>query len=82
MNYIIDTGTPPVHYVDWPEMAGKDIRAQYQMHEMTVRDGRPLRDTFKLDTHGFAFVEPRHPSHGLHRRGGAQASLRSGNGRA
>jgi len=57
LNYIIDTGTPPVHYVDWPEMAQQAIPAQYQMHEMPVRNGRPLRDTFKLDAHGFVFVD-------------------------
>jgi hypothetical protein len=57
MNYIIDTGTPPVHYVDWPGMESQEIRAQYRTHEMTVSDGRPLRDTFKLDTHGFVFVD-------------------------
>jgi len=57
LNYIIDTGTPPVHYVDWPDMESKAIPAQYRHHEVTIRDGRPLRDTFKLDTHGFAFVD-------------------------
>jgi len=56
MNYIVDTGTPPVRYIDWPEMESKEIPPQYRQHEMTVRNGRPLRDTFKLDTHGFVFV--------------------------
>ena len=57
LNYIVDTGVPPVHYVDWPEMAHKAVPAQYQLHEVTIRNGRPLRDTFELDTHGFAFVD-------------------------
>jgi hypothetical protein len=57
MNYIIDTGTPPVRYIDWPEMADKEIPPQYRQHEVTLRNGRPLRDTFKLDTHGFVFVD-------------------------
>jgi hypothetical protein len=56
LNYIVDTGTPPVMYVDWPEMTDKANPPQYRMADMTIRDGRPLRDTFKLDTHGFAFV--------------------------
>jgi hypothetical protein len=60
LNYVIDTGTPPVHYVDWPEMEHKAIPAQYRQHEVTIHDGRPLRDTFKLDTHGFVFVA--HPT--------------------
>src|SRR5437764_7815223 len=56
LNYVIDTGTPPIHYVDWPEMEHKAIPAQYRQHEVAIHNGRPLRDTFKLDTHGFAFV--------------------------
>src|SRR6476620_12343443 len=57
MNYIVDTGTPPVRYIDWPEMEHKEILPQYKQHAMTIRDGRPLRDTFKLDTHGFVFAD-------------------------
>jgi hypothetical protein len=57
MNYIVDTGTPPVRYIDWPEMEHKEIPPQYQQREMTIRNGRPLRDTFRLDTHGFVFAD-------------------------
>ena len=57
LNYIVDTGVPPVRYVDWPEMADKEVPPQYELHEMAIRNGRPIRDTFKLDTHGFAFVD-------------------------
>jgi hypothetical protein len=56
MNYIIDTGTPPVNYIDWPEEEHKANPPQYEQHEMDIRNGRPLRDTFDLDTHGFVFV--------------------------
>ena len=56
-NYIVDTGVPPVRYIDWPEMADKAVPPQYRQYEMTVRNGRPLRDTFDFDTHGFVFVE-------------------------
>ena len=59
-NYIVDNGIPPVRYIDWPEMADKAIPPEYRQYEMTVTDGRPLRDTFDLDTHGFAFVD--HPT--------------------
>ena len=48
-NYIVDTGVPPVRYIDWPEMEHKAIPPEYRQHEMTVTDGRPLRETFKLD---------------------------------
>src|ERR1043165_8334466 len=58
-NYIVDNGVPPVRYIDWPEMADKAIPPQYRQYEMTVTDGRPLRDTFDLDVHGFAFVDHR-----------------------
>jgi hypothetical protein len=57
MNYIVDTGVPPVRYIDWPEMAHKAIEPKYQLHEVAIRNGRPLRDTFKLDTHGFVFTD-------------------------
>jgi hypothetical protein len=56
MNYIVDTGTPPVNYIDWPEEEHKANPPQYRQHEMEIRNGRPLRDTFKFDTHGFVFV--------------------------
>src|SRR5688572_5273356 len=56
-NYIVDTGVPPVRYIDWPEMEHKAVPPQYGQYEMTVRNGRPLRHTFKLDTHGFVFVD-------------------------
>ena len=56
-NYIVDTGVPPVRYIDWPEMEHKAVPPQYEPREMTIRNGRPLRDTFKLDVHGFVFVD-------------------------
>ena len=56
-NYIVDTGVPPVRYIDWPEMEHKAVPPQYRQYEMAVRNGRPLRDTFKLDIHGFVFAE-------------------------
>jgi hypothetical protein len=57
MNYIVDTGVPPVRYIDWPEMADKEIPPQYELREMTIRNGRPIRDSFRLDTHGFVFAD-------------------------
>lgn len=60
LNYIVDTGVPPVRHIDWPEMEHEDVPPQYQPHEVTIRNGRPLRDIFNLDTHGFVFVD--HPT--------------------
>lgn len=58
-NYIVDTGVPPVRYIDWPEMEHNAIPPQYRQYEMAVRNGRPLREMFEFDTHGFVFVEHR-----------------------
>jgi hypothetical protein len=56
-NYVVPTGRPAVRYIDWPEMEQNAVPPQYEAREMVVRDGRPLRDTFDLDTHGFVFVD-------------------------
>ncbi len=56
-NYVVDTGRPAVRYIDWPEMAHNAVEPVYQQHEMAVRNGRPLRGTFDIDTHGFVFVD-------------------------
>ncbi|MBI3436609.1 MAG: methyltransferase [Proteobacteria bacterium] len=57
LNYIVDTGVPPAVYVDWPEMAHLANPPRYERREVTLRDGRRLRDNFRLDTHGFAFTD-------------------------
>jgi hypothetical protein len=56
-NYVVPTGQPAVRYIDWPEMEHNAVPPQYEAREMVVHDGRPLRHTFDLDTHGFAFVD-------------------------
>jgi hypothetical protein len=56
-NYVVDNGVPAVRYIDWPEMEHKAIPPEYRQYEMAVRNGRPLRDTFKLDVHGFVFAD-------------------------
>ncbi|HTP96042.1 MAG TPA: CmcJ/NvfI family oxidoreductase [Burkholderiales bacterium] len=56
-NYIVDTGVPPVRYIDWPEMEHMAVPPQYAQHPMAVRNGRPLRDSFELDLHGFVFAD-------------------------
>ena len=55
-NYIVDTGVPPVRYIDWPEMEHKAVPPEYRQYEMPVRNGRSLAHTFNLDVHGFAFA--------------------------
>src|SRR5215210_5407120 len=56
-NYVVPTGKPAIRYIDWPEMEHNAVPPQYELHEMAVRNGRPLRDTFKFDVHGFVFVD-------------------------
>ena len=56
-NYVIPTGKPAIRYIDWPEMEHNAVPPPYEQHEMAIRNGRPLRDTFRLDMHGFVFVE-------------------------
>jgi len=58
-NYVVDTGAPAVRYIDWPEMEHQAVPPTYRPHEMAVRDGRPLRGTINIDTHGFVFVDHR-----------------------
>ncbi len=71
-NYIVDTGVPPVRYIDWPEMEHKAVPPQYRQYEMPVRNGRPLAHTFKLDVHGFVFADR------TRRRSGISRTRRSG----
>jgi hypothetical protein len=56
-NYVRPMAEPAVRYIDWPEMEHLAVPPQYELREMTIHDGRPVRDTFKLDTHGFVFVD-------------------------
>jgi hypothetical protein len=58
-NYVIPTSEPAVRYIDWPEMEHNARPPEYRQHEMAVRNGRPLRDGFRLDTHGFVFTDHR-----------------------
>lgn len=57
LNYIVDTGKPTFVYVDWPEKEAEASPPQYVHHPTVIHNGRPVRDSFKLDTHGFAFVD-------------------------
>lgn len=57
LNYIVDNGKPPVSYVDWPEMEPQTVKGVYELKEMTISDGRPLKERFDLHTHGFVFTD-------------------------
>lgn len=59
-NYVVDPGRTMIRYIDWPEMEPHAVLPEFRLREMPVRDGRPLRDAFELDIHGFCFVD--HPT--------------------
>lgn len=57
LNYIVDNGVLPVHYVDRPEDEHKTVKATYEEIQVDIADGRPLKHDFNVATHGFAFVD-------------------------
>jgi hypothetical protein len=60
LNYLIDTGVKPVN-----ETGGGDVRVikhtgKIDAQVVAIRDGRPLRDSFRLDEAGFELAD--HPT--------------------
>ena len=60
LNYIINSGEPPIVYVDWPEEEHKARPPTYETHRCRIENGRPQKNNFTLSSHGFAFQN--HPS--------------------
>lgn len=56
LNYIIDDGTTPAVYVDWPEEEHKANPPKYEARKCRIFDARPIRDSFNLTTHGFTIA--------------------------
>jgi hypothetical protein len=57
VNYLIDTGVKPVN-----ETGGGDVRVikhtgRHDPRLVTIHDGRPLRDSFRLDAAGFELAD-------------------------
>jgi hypothetical protein len=55
LNYIVDNGVEPIHDITDRE----EIRTRpgtYEERVVSIRDGRPIKESFHLETHGFAFV--------------------------
>jgi len=46
-----------VMYIDWPEEAHKERPPKYEKIAVKVENGRPVRESFTLPSHGFAFVD-------------------------
>lgn len=58
--YAVDTGEKLVNQTMEPGNMDRKVTGTYQDHAALIRNGRPLRDTFELDKHGFVFVD--HPT--------------------
>lgn len=57
LNYIVNTGSTPFLYVDWPEKEAQANPPRYEQRETVIRNGRPRQGGFDLDTHGFVFAD-------------------------
>ena len=57
VRYVVDDGTPPYRYIDWPEMQDKDHPPAYEPRRVKIRNGRTAGERFALATHGFTLVE-------------------------
>jgi len=60
LTYAIDTGVKPVNETRGPGDMTRIRTGRYAPYPMAVRNGRTRRDEFRLDTHGFVFVD--HPT--------------------
>src|SRR5882724_6336231 len=60
LSYIVDTGIKPVNETHGPGGLMRTERASFDRHTVAIRNGRPLRDTFGLDTSGFVLAD--HPT--------------------
>ena len=58
--YAVDTGEMIVNETMGPGDMGRKRTGVVEEKTMPVRDGRPLRETFDIETHGFEFVD--HPT--------------------
>jgi hypothetical protein len=57
LHYTVDTGVKPVNETFGPNNIRRRVSGEHEVREMTIRDGRPLKDEFDLEVTGFEFVE-------------------------
>ncbi|MCZ6773425.1 MAG: CmcJ/NvfI family oxidoreductase [Proteobacteria bacterium] len=55
LNYLVDTGVKPVSYLYLPVTDPKRTVGEYRFYDVTIRDGRPIADSFALEREGFVF---------------------------
>ena len=60
LNYLIRTGEKPVNETGGPDGLMRKTTGTFARHVVAIRNGRPARGSFSLDTSGFAFVD--HPT--------------------
>lgn len=60
LTYAVDTGVKPVNETMEAGNMARRRTGVCERRKMEIRDGRPLRAAFDLETHGFAFVD--HPT--------------------
>jgi hypothetical protein len=59
LSYTVDTGIKPVNETFGPGNIHRRVSGTFEQKPVRIRDGRPLAGSFRLDTHGFEFVEHR-----------------------
>jgi hypothetical protein len=57
LTYSVDTGEKPVNETMEKGNLDRKYTGVFETHDMTVINGRPFRDTYSLETHGFEFVD-------------------------
>jgi hypothetical protein len=60
LNYIVDTGVKPVNETYGPNGLMRTQSANFVRHVVPIRDCRPLREGYSLDTSGFVLAD--HPT--------------------
>jgi hypothetical protein len=55
MNYIVNNGVKPVHHI-FDDREEHTHPGTYEDRVVSIKNGRPLQDTFTLDLNGFAFL--------------------------
>jgi len=60
LHYAVDTGEKLVNQTMEPGNMDRQVTGTYHDHNVKIHNGRPLRDSFDLDVHGFVFVD--HPT--------------------
>jgi hypothetical protein len=57
LHYTVDTGVKPVNETFGPNNIRRRVTGEGDVRQMTIRDGRPLKDELDLEITGFEFVE-------------------------